>query len=74
MENSILPNTFKGPKERAPRNRHRKPWADVPGVEFHAKTEVAIGGKLNVERRETYLGTGGIHIKDETTRFLQCVH
>ena len=39
--------------------------SDRPGTALHAKKEVPSGRKLdldNVERRETYIGTGGGYI------------
>ena len=72
-----LPGTYEGPKGEATSDCNPEPWVDRPGTEFHAKTEVTSGWKLdveNVERRETYLGRGGLHIRDKTTIFIQCGH
>ena len=57
-----LPGTSKGPRGGAPSDYHREPLSDRPGTALHAKKEVPSGRKLdldNVERRETYIGTGG---------------
>ena len=67
--------TSDGSKGGAPSNRRREPWSDRPGTALHAKTKVLSGGKLDVENmeiRETYLGMGGLNIRDKTNRFLQC--
>ena len=69
--------TSKGTTGGTPSDCHRKTWADRPGTIIHATTEVPRGGELDmadVERRETYLGTGGLTTRDETTIFLQCGH
>ena len=72
-----LSGTFKVSEGGAPCDRHHKPWADRPGTEFHAKMEVPSGGKIgveDVERGDTYLGTGGIHTREETDISLQHNH
>ena len=70
-----LSGTSEVPKGGAPSDRHHKPWADITSTKLHAKTEVPSGWKLDVdivEIRETYLGVGGLHIRDKTSIFLQC--
>ena len=72
-----MPGPSEGSKGGAPIYRHRDPWAGKSGTEFNAKTEVSSGGKLDVEdveRGETYIGTGGIYTREKMTRFLQRRH
>ena len=72
-----LPGTSKGPKGGEPNKRHSGPWTDISGTTLYAKTEVPSGGELdveNVERGETYLGKGGLNIKEDTDIFLQGGH
>ena len=55
-------------------DRRRESWAVRPGTSFYTKMEVLSGGKLDledVEIRGTYLGTGGLHNRDETAGFPQ---
>ena len=66
----ILTGKSKGLKGGAPSDRPRGPWPDKSVATLRTKTEVPGGGELdveNVERGETYLGTGGLHIRDDTT-------
>ena len=76
-QSQCLPGKSERPKGGAPSDHHRGPWPDRSGTTLRTKTEVLIGGQLdldNVERREIYLGTGGLHIRDETTIFLHGGH
>ena len=72
-----LPGTTKGPKGEGPCDFHREPWAVRPVTEFCAKTEVASGGKLDVEdveRGETHIRTKGLHPRDKTEVFIKYGH
>ena len=59
----------------APSDRHRNSWDDRPGTILHTKTEVPSGGEMDMEGleiRDNYLGTGGLHTRDDKNRFIQC--
>ena len=72
-----LPVKCNGQKEGTLSNRTRGVWPDGSRTAVRTKTEVPVGKKLgveNVEIEDTYLGTGGLHIRDNTTILIHVRH
>ena len=68
---------YEGSKGGEPSDRHHGPWLDISGTTLRTQMDIPGRGELdvvNVEGGEKYLGTGGIHIRDGTTGFIQCGH
>ena len=69
----LLPDKSEGPTGGTTRDLPRGTWTDGSIKTLLSETELSEGGELdveNVEVGETYLGTGGLHLWDDTTRLL----
>ena len=72
-----LPGKSEGPKGGTTSDRPCRTWTDGSSTTLLTKTEVLVGGELdveNVEIGENYLGTGKPHIRENTTRILHGIH
>ena len=72
-----LPGKSEVPKGGTPSDCPSGTWPDGSSATLRTKTDFPGRGELdveNMERRDTYLGTGGIHIRYDTTRILHGRH
>ena len=71
-----LPGKSEGPTGGTTSDRPRGIWPDRSSNIILNRTEISNRGELevdNVKGGETYLGTGRLHLRDNTTQFLQCM-